>query len=273
MSRPDPLAEPIPAETLLSALGAVGRAGVYLSPGHGPGPSTRAGEPLDHVRVALFVGAAFAAIQAAGEAWLDAARPAAPWPMAAVDPDELVSPSAGSPWSAIAAAERAALLGRGIALLDALAPEVGVFHLSDAMGAPLLARVRAGAAAGVPSIDAVVLDHLMYAAITARLLRRPGEVAVVAGSRDGGWSLRPAFPEHATMWRRALVCAPPERVHGLGFARLAELVVRALLARRSGAEPPATSPTIAASLSAGEAAISPRIVNLLGDGDRVPVRN
>ncbi len=271
--RPDPLAEAIPAELLLSALGAAERAGLYLSPGHGPRATTRAREPRTHVRVALLPAAEFAAVQAAGAAWVAAARSIAPWSLAAIDPDELATPAAGSPWSAIAAEERAALLSRGVAALAGVAPEVGVFHLSDAIGATLLARVHEDAAAGFTPIDAVVLDHLMYAAITARLLRRPGEVVVVTASRDGRWTVRPAFPEHATMWRRALVCAPPEAVSGLGFARLAELVVRGLLARRTGAEPPSSTPAIAAALSAAEATLGPRLVNLLGDGDRAPERN
>ena len=75
------------------------------------------------------------------------------------------------------------------------------------------------------------------------------------------------------VWRRALVCAPLQEVRGLGFALLAELVVRELLAGRSGGEGPATSPGIAAALVAAESVLGPRIVNLLGDGDRAPVRN
>lgn len=267
--RPDPLAQSIAPESLLSTLAEPQRAGLYLSHGFGPAP----GRPLEHVRVAVMPGAPFAAVQAAGEAWVAAARPVVPWPLTAIDPDELVAPSAGSPWSAIAEPVRAALLLRGAELLADLAPEIGAFHMNDALGGVLLARVRASLAAGLPPMDTVVLDHLMYAAITARLLRRTDEAVVIADAGDSTWSIRQAFPEHATVWRRALVCAPLQEVRGLGFALLAELVVRELLAGRSGGEGPATSPGIAAALAAAEAVIGPRIVNLLGDGDRVPVRN
>lgn len=264
------LAESIPPELLLSVLAEPAHAGLYLSQGFGPRP---AGEPLEHVRVSLSSGASFSTMQAAGAAWLAAARPVAPWPLSTIDPDELVAPAAGSPWSAITGVERAGLLGRGVELLAGLAPEIGVFHMNDAIGGVLLARVRASLAAGLPPMDTVVLDHLMFAAITARLLRRPGEAVVVAASDDASWTIRRAFPEHASVWRRALACAPVQQIHGLAFARLAELVVRDLLARRTGGEGPGTCPEIAAALTAAADVLGPRIVNLLGDGDRVPARN
>lgn len=270
--RPDPLGEAIPPELLLSMLDAPGQA-LYLSHGYGPWPTTRADEPPQHVRVAVTPGAPLAAVQAAGEAWLAAARPVAPWPLLALDADELAAPSAGSSWAAIAEAERAALLVRGAELLVGLAPEIAVFHLTEAQGGVLLARVRASLATGTERMDAIVLEHLMFAAITARRLKQAGEAVVVAEARDSTWSIRQAFPEHAPVWRRALASAPLQHLGGLGFALLAELAVRATLAARAGAPGPAQPPEIAEALAAAGAMLAPRIVNLLADGDRHPIRN
>lgn len=264
--------EPISPEELRAAVAAGGRPTLYLSRGHGPRPQLRTDEPPEYVRVALIPEPSFAEVEAARAEWIAEAARLGPVAGPVLDPAEVATPAADSPWAAVPAERRAAVLTRGIAGLAAIRPELAVFHLTARSGgAVLLPRVRASVTGEGPPLDLVVLDHVLYAALTHRSLRYPREALMI--TEGPTWSIRQVFPDHATVWKKALIEAPAQELGGLVFARLAELVVRAFVARRAGAEPPASAPAIAAALAAAEAVIAARISNLLGEGDRPPARN
>lgn len=271
-TRPERQAQPIAPEELLSVLEAGGRPSLYLSRGFGPRPQLRTGEAPEHVRVALIPGASFAEVQAARARWAATLAELVPVDGPEADPGEVAAPAADSPWAAIADQARAAVLTGGVEALATIRPELAVFHLTSASGGSmLLPRVRAIAAGEGPPLDLVILEHVLYAVLTHRTLRfqRPALV-MTAGST---WSIRQVFPDHATVWRQAMIEAPSQALGGLALSQLAELLVRAFIARRSGTEGPASAPAIVAALTAAEAVIAPWISNLLGEGDRPPARN
>jgi hypothetical protein len=224
------------------------------------------------VRVALVPEVAFVEVQAARARWLAEAAAFGPAEGGELDPAELAAPAADSRWAGIAAEARAAALTRGIEGLRAIRPELAVFHLTARTGgAVLLPRVRASVTGEGPPLDLVVLDHVLYAAMTHRSLRWRRAARVVA--EGATWSIRQVFPDHAVVWNSAVIEAPAEAVGGLSFARLAELLVRDLIARRAGTERPTGAPAIAAALAAAEPVIVPWLSNLMPEGDRPPARN
>jgi hypothetical protein len=257
---------------LLSALAEWAGPTLYLSRGYGPRPPVRAAESPDYVRVALIPAVPFAEVQAARARWLAEAAALGPVEDGEIDPVELAAPAADSRWTTVAAETRAEALTRGIAALQQIRPELAVFHLTARSGgAVLLPSVRASATGEEPPLALTVLDHVLYGALTHRSLRFSREALVVA--EGSTWSIRQVFPDHAAVWQAALIEAPAQALGGLSFARLGELLVRVVLARRTGSEAPASAPAIAAALAAAEAVIAPWLSNLLGEGDRPPARN
>jgi len=216
----------IDPEVLLAALAEPERLALYLSQGTGPG--LRNGEQPEFVRVALLTRASPAAVQAAAEAWLAAGETLGVGPLRRIEAIELVAPTRASPWAAVPADDRATLLRGGVTSLLALAPELGVFHVNDEFGAGMLLRLQSGAATGEPRLDARLLEHLVFAALTYRLLVHTGEA-----------------------------------VAGLGLASLAETLVWATSTRRGRAEVAAGPGAIAAVLAEAEADLRPRLTNLL----------
>ncbi|MCY1057457.1 hypothetical protein [Nannocystis sp. SCPEA4] len=252
----------IDPEVLSAALAEPERLAAYLSQGTGPGGQVQ-GEQPEFVRVAVLTRAAPAAVQAAGEAWLAAAEALGVGPLRRIEAIELVAPTPGTAWAGMPADRRAALLRRGLTSLVALAPEVGVFHINDEFGAGMLLRLQSGAATGESRLDARLLEHMVFAALTYRLLTHAGEAVVVTAANDGTWSSRQVFPEHAAVWRRALISAPSEAVVGLGLAGLAEALVWATATRRGRAEVAAGPGVIATAIAEAEAELKPRSTNLL----------
>lgn len=267
---PERSTEPISPADLLGALDAAGGPTLYLSRGHGPPPRLREEAP-EYVRVALIPDVPFVDVQAARARWL--ADAAAHGPVdERLDPAELAAPAADSAWADVRPEARAAVLTRGIAELQALQPELAVFHLTARSGGDtLLPQVRASVTGEGPPLPLLVLDHMLFGVLTHRSLRWRREARVVAEGPT--WSIRQVFATHAIVWRGAVIEAPAEALGGLTFARLGELLVRARLARRAGIEPPASAPAVAAALAAAEALIAPWLSNLLAEGDRPPERN
>lgn len=262
---------------LLSAIDRWSGPTLYLSRGYGPRPQLRADAP-DYVRVALIPGVAFTEVQAARARWLAEAAALGPVELVTgvidgeIDPVELAAPAADSRWAQVAAEGRAQVLERGIAALQQIRPELAVFHLTGRSGGSvLLPKVRASAKGEEPPLALSVLDHVLYGALTHRSLRFSQEALVIA--ERSTWSIRQVFPDHAAVWQAALIEAPAQALGGLSFARLGELLVRAVLARRTRSEAPASAPAITAALAAAEAVIAPWLSNLLGDGERPPARN
>lgn len=261
--------ESVPPEVLLSLLHEAGRPTIYMSEGFGPTPTRGPGDEPEHVRALVCPREPFEAVQAASSRWIAAAEACAAGPQSIVDAAEVADPPASSRWAALAPEPRAALLIRGVEELLALRPALLLFRLTPKHGAHVLKSMREGTATGESVTgDAVLLDHLVFAALTHWLLREPREALVVGASSGSGWSVQPGFPRHATVWRKGLACAPVRHVGGLMFAELSELVLRSALARRTGAAPPASAPAIVAALRAAEAAVAPSVVDLLAEGDR-----
>lgn len=264
----------LPPQELLSAAAAPDRLVLYASRGFGPRPETGPFEPVEHVRVAVVPPAgAFAATEAARQTWRELAEATAGTGLEELVAADIAEPGDDSPWAATPAEARAAVLTRGVELLVGLVPDLAVFHLTDTQGPRLLGRVRASRAAGVPSLDAVVLEHLFYAALARRLAVHVGEALVVVDAPESTWLIRQVFPRFASVWRQGVACVPRQQLGGLAFAGLAELVIRTMLARRQGAEAPARAPAIAAALAAAEAAFAPHVSNMLHDADRRPEPN
>lgn len=253
----------IEPETLLAALAEPGRLALYLSNGQGPPPRGWPHGQPEFVRVAVLTTAPLAAVQAAREAWQAAAEELAGGPLRAIEPAELVLPGAGSRWASVAAEARAGLLHRGVELLLSLAPEIGVFHITDEFGAGLLVRVQTALATGEGLMDVRLLEHLVYASLTHRLLVHTGAAVVVAETVEPTWSLRQVFPEYAAVWRRSLARAPADRLGGLSFAALAELLVWATATVHGRTELGAGAPAMAAAVEASARLLRPRLTNLL----------
>lgn len=269
VSSESPQAELLPPEVLLAALQEPARPTLYLSEGFGPVPERTPGEEPEHVRALVHAREPFAAVQAAGARWLAAAEASGPGPLALVDAAELADPPASSRWSAVDSAARADLLGRGVQELLSLSPSLLLFRLTPRHGAHVLHTLRARLAAGEEiGAELVLLDHLVFAGITYWLQREPAEALVLGPASGPGWTLRPGFPRHASVWRRALARAPAQHFGGLALAGLAELVIVAALARRAGLPPRVQDPAIAAALRSAEAALGPRVIDILADGDR-----
>jgi hypothetical protein len=248
-------------ELVLATLAEPERLGLYLSPGFGPSPAVRGPEQPEFVRVGVLTSAPPEQLQAGCEAWRAAAEGLLAGPLPQIEARQLLAPTADSGWAEVPAEQRAELLRRGIELLLEVAPEVAVFHITDEFGAGMLVRIQSGLSAGEPRLDAALLEHMVFASLTYRLLAHPGEAVVVTGAEDGTWSLRQVFPEHAAVWRRALVRAPAEALAGLALADLAEAVVRARATRRGRAE--VTAAAIAEVLAAAEIQLKPRLTDLL----------
>jgi hypothetical protein len=259
----DRSSRPLDPETLQAALAEPHRLALYLSYGHGPPPPREPRVQPEFVRVAVMTSAPWTAVQAAREAWLAEAARRVAGPLRTIEPAELVLPGSGSRWAAVPGEARAGLVGRGIELLLSLAPEIGVFHIDDAFGGGMLGRVQLARATGEAVLDVSLLEHLVYASLTHRLMVHPGEAVVVAEAVDSTWSLRQVFPEHAAVWRRSLARAPAEQIGGLMFAGLAELVVWATATGQGRAELSAGAPAIQTAIEAAARSLRPRLANLL----------
>lgn len=253
----------IEPEVLLAALAEPERLTLYLSRGAGPAPRPSAHEQPEFVRVAVVTSWQPATLQAEREGWSRAAEALGVGPLRGIEAAELLAPPAGSSWAAVAGAKRAALLERGVELLLAAAPELAVFHVNDEFGGGMLLRLQSGLAKGEPRMDSALLEHMIFASLTYRLLVHTGEAIVVTAANDGTWSSRQVFAPHAAVWRRALVSAPAEGLGGLALAGLAEALVWATATRRGREAVGAGAPEVAAVVTEAERRLKPRLTNLL----------
>lgn len=253
--------EAIDPEVLLATLAEPERLTLYLSPGFGPSPAVRGPEQPEFVRVAAMTSVPPAGLESACEEWWAAAEELGVGRLPRIEARQLLAPAADSSWAAVPEKARAGLLRRGIELLLELVPEIAVFHITDEFGAGMLVRVQSGLTSGEPRLDARLLEHMVFASLTYRLLSHAGEAVVATASEDGTWSLRQVFPEHAAVWGRALVRAPVDALAGLSLAGLAEAVVHATATRRGRAEVAGTP--IAEALAEAWPRLKPRLTDLL----------
>ncbi|PCC75266.1 hypothetical protein SAMN02745121_04011 [Nannocystis exedens] len=249
-------------EVLRAALSEPERLGLYLSRGLGLPAESGEGQP-EFVRVAVLTTTPPPALQADRQAWRAAAAGLGAGPAPRLAGLDLVAPPTGSPWAQVAPETRAALLRLAVSWLLATAPELAVFHITDEFGGGMLLRLQSGLAAGEPRLDARLLEHMVFAALTYRLLIHSGEAVVVTPGEEATWSSRQVFAEHAAVWRRALVSAPNEGLAGLDLADLAEALMWATTTRRGRATVAAAPPAIAAAVAEAEAELRPRATNLL----------
>lgn len=249
-------------EVLRAALSEPERLGLYLSRGLGGAAEGGEGQP-EFVRVAVLTTTPPAVLQTDRQAWRAAAAGLGAGGSPRLTAIELVAPPVGSPWAEVAAERRAALLRLAVQSLLASAPELAVFHITDEFGAGMLVRLQSGLALGEPRLDARLLEHMVFAALTYRLLVHSGEAVVVTAGDEATWSSRQVFAEHAAVWRRALVSAPREGLAGLELAGLAEALVWATATRRGRATVAAAPPAIVTAVAEAEAELRSRATNLL----------
>ncbi|MDC0723101.1 hypothetical protein [Nannocystis bainbridge] len=249
-------------EELRAALGEPGRLGLYLSRGVGLESERGEGQP-EFVRVAVLTSVSPPALEAKRMAWRAAVAGLGVESLPAIAGVELVAARAGSAWSWVGPETRAAVLRLAVRSLLAAEPEVAVFHVTDEFGGGMLPRLQSGRTAGEPRLDARLLEHVVFAAVTYRLMVASGEAVVVTPGDDETWSSRQVFPEHAAVWRRGLMAAPHEALAGLDLAALAEALVWATTTRRGRATVAAGPVAIATAVAEAEGQLRARWTDLL----------
>ncbi|WAS99369.1 hypothetical protein [Nannocystis punicea] len=252
----------IDPEVLRAALAEPERLALYLSRGLGLGDLRGVQQP-EFVRVAVLTTVSPPLLQVERAGWLATAAGLGAESLPRFEGLGLVAPPAGSAWAKVATETRAALLRLAVGSLLAAAPEVAVFHITDEFGAGMLLRLQSGLTAGESRLDTRLLEHVVFAALTYRLLVHSGEAVVVTPGDEATWSSRQVFPEHAAVWRRALVSGPDEALAGLVLAELAEALVWATTTRRGRATVAAGPPAIATAVAEAETQLRPRLTNLL----------